>query len=98
LIESDARSPAEGIGLERRGGAGTGLGRGGNGDCRASGRTLGKRGFGGGLLRCESAPSARSSGSLASSTASTPSAAGSSFRGVGTGSWSLSSLIDLGRV
>jgi hypothetical protein len=96
LIESDAFSLGGGSGLERRGG-GTGLGRGGRGDCRASGRTLGKRGLGGGLLRCDSAPSARRSASLGSSIAITPSAAGSAFRGVGTGSWSLSSLIDLGR-
>jgi hypothetical protein len=96
LIESDAFSLGGGSGLERRGG-GTGLGRGGRGDCRASGRTLGKRGLGGGLLRCDTAPSACRSASLGSSMAITPSAAGSAFRGVGSGSWSLSSLIDLGR-
>jgi hypothetical protein len=82
-IESDA-GRAGGMGLDRLGGS---PGRGGSGDCRAPGRTLGNRGFGGGLLRVEEAPA-----SPPSSTASAPNA--SALRGVGTWSCSLSSLID----
>ncbi len=97
LIESGARSPGlGGSGLGGRPDAvgGSGLGRGGAPD--RGGRTLGSRGFGGGRPRSDALPSSpeRASPDAASALDAASAAATDGRRGVGTGSLSLSSLIE----